>query len=340
MPTLRVRHFQRKPVDGFYSVETLFSDIRAHMPQDVRISVFHSKYPSRGLFRRVYNTLEAACHQSQVNHVTGDTTFLAIGMRKARTLSTFLDCGNLERLHGLRRSLLKYMWFTLPVQRSALITTISNATRDELIRLTGCPPSKVVPIYIPISDGYIASPKQEFPSKPLILHVGITPNKNLERHVAALEGTPCRFRVIGKLSADQRQVLESSTLEWENFYELTPSEMVQQYVDADLLLFCSTYEGFGLPIVEAQAVGRPVITSNLLSMPEAAGGAAILVDPFDVSAIHSAVNRIIDNESLRQRLVAAGFENAKRFRADVIAAEYAKLYRQLAAKIASHESGY
>jgi glycosyltransferase involved in cell wall biosynthesis len=149
----------------------------------------------------------------------------------------------------------------------------------------------------------------------------------------AIEGIPCRFRVIGKLSDDQRELLEDSGLDWENRYDLTSDEIVQQYVDADLLLFCSTYEGFGLPIVEAQAVGRPVITSNLLSMPEAAGGAALLVDPFDVSSIRAAIKQVIDDEELRNRLINDGYQNAKRFRADVIAAEYAKLYRHLASKL-------
>ena len=74
---------------------------------------------------------------------------------------------------------------------------------------------------------------------------------------------------------------------------LSDAEVVRAYQECDLVLFASTYEGFGLPIVEAQAVGRPVITSDILSMPEVAGGAARLVDPFSVPAIRGAVLELI-----------------------------------------------
>jgi glycosyltransferase involved in cell wall biosynthesis len=97
-----------------------------------------------------------------------------------------------------------------------------------------------------------------------------------------------------------------------------------------MLLFASTYEGFGLPIIEAQAVGRPVITSDLCSMPEAAGGAACLVDPYDVAAIRQAVLRVMEDHEYRDDLIARGLVNVERFRASKVAAQYAQLYRTVA----------
>lgn len=81
---------------------------------------------------------------------------------------------------------------------------------------------------------------------------------------------------------------------WE--VNLKNEQVVQKYINCDMLLFVSTLEGFGLPIVEANAIERPVITSNFSSMPEIAGEAAHLVDPFDANSIRSGVIRIIEDD--------------------------------------------
>jgi glycosyltransferase involved in cell wall biosynthesis len=82
---------------------------------------------------------------------------------------------------------------------------------------------------------------------------------------------------------------------------------------ARLFCFVSLYEGFGLPVLEAQAAGVPVMTANNSSLPEVAGDAAILVDPTDVDAIADAMLRLSSDEALRQRLIAAGHANVARF---------------------------
>ena len=96
------------------------------------------------------------------------------------------------------------------------------------------------------------------------------------------------------------------------------------------MIFASTYEGFGLPIIEANAVGRPVVTSKLSPMTEVAGDAASLVNPYDSSNIRAGVMRIINDPFYRESLVKAGFENALRFSAESVAESYAKVYRKLA----------
>jgi glycosyltransferase involved in cell wall biosynthesis len=113
---------------------------------------------------------------------------------------------------------------------------------------------------------------------------------------------------------------------------LTDEELVEAYRRCDMVVFASLYEGFGLPILEAQAMGRPVITSNFGAMREAAGDGALLVDPYSVEAIRDAVLRIKREPALREDLIAKGLRNAERFRAEAVAERYAEVYREIAAK--------
>jgi glycosyltransferase involved in cell wall biosynthesis len=97
-----------------------------------------------------------------------------------------------------------------------------------------------------------------------------------------------------------------------------------------MVVFASLYEGFGLPILEAQAMGRPVITSNFGAMREAAGDGALLVDPYSVEAIRAAILRVKNEPGLREDLIAKGLRNAANFSADAVAMKYAQIYRNLA----------
>ena len=96
-----------------------------------------------------------------------------------------------------------------------------------------------------------------------------------------------------------------------------------------MVVFASLYEGFGLPILEAQAMGRPVITSNFGAMREAAGDGALLVDPYSVGAIRAAILRLKNEPGLREELVRKGRENAEKYRGAAVAERYAEIYRRL-----------
>ncbi len=275
--------------------------------------------------------LDAAKHQSQINHITGDVHYLALALDGRRTLLTIHDCAALERLHGWRRAVLKFFWFTLPMRRARLVTVISESTRRELLRHVHCDPAKIRVVHDCVGNDFVPTPKQFNAVEPEILHLGTAANKNLERLAQALVDLPCKLNIVGALTAGQLELLKCCKIRYSNTPRATDAEVLRAFQNCDMVAFVSTYEGFGLPIVEANAIGRPVITSNILSMPEVAGGAACLVDPTSVESIRRGILRVWQDASYRQSLVEAGLENLKRFSPQKVADQYASLYCELAA---------
>ena len=316
---------------GYFSLEHLFRDVRAALPPTVDCRVHMARFVSRGFWKRLYNVLEAPFYRGEVNHVTGDVHYLDFLLPKHRTLLTIPDCASLERLNGWRRETLRLFWYALPVRRAGLVSVISEATKAELLRHVRCLPEKVRVVACCVSPAYTPDPKPFDAVKPRLLHIGTGRNKNLPRVAEALAGIPCRLEIIGALDAEQEQALRTHGIDYGTSRGLSNDEIVAAYRACDLVVFASIYEGFGLPIVEANATGRPVVTSNLLSMPEVAGDAACLVDPFDVASIRAGIMRIIEDAAYRERLIENGYRNAARFTSAAIAQQYVDLYRELLA---------
>lgn len=333
--TLRIVHFMRRPSAGAYSIERLFADLRAAAPRDCEISVYTCENPSKGLRPRLRDMWRARAHQGDVNHVTGDVHYLTFLMNPARTVLTIHDLVMLRRLRGLKRFVLWLLWYWLPVRRVAEVVVISEAIRAELLQAVRCDPEKVRVIHNAVSDEFQPVPYVFNEARPRILQMGVTWNKNIERVAEALAELGCQLVVVGRLSDDQQAALARFGIDVESHVGLSREALVEVYASCDLLLFASVYEGFGLPIVEAQAVGRPVVTSNIHSMPEVAGGGACLVDPLDTASIRAGVLRVLSDAAYREDLVARGFENVRDFRSDRMAERYAAVYRRLAGVAAS-----
>jgi glycosyltransferase involved in cell wall biosynthesis len=289
------------------------------------------RFESGGLWRRVLNILEAPLHRNEINHITGDVSYLVFLLPKSQTVLTITDCVGLRTTRGLNYRRLLCFWYWLPVRRVAAVTAISSFTREEILRYTKCDPEIIHVIPVPVPSEFTACPKEFNSERPIILQVGTGEhNKNLSRVAEALRGIPCQLDIIGKLTEKQRRMLDENGITYTCQWNLSDQEIVDHYRRCDLVVFASTYEGFGMPIVEANATGRPVVTSNIASMPEVAGSAACLVDPFDPASIREGILRVIHDVDYRNSLVAQGFENVKRFRPEVVAEQYARLYREVA----------
>jgi glycosyltransferase involved in cell wall biosynthesis len=292
-----------------------------------------SSYFSNGFWPRVNAILEARKLGGEINHITGDVNFLALGLPSNRTILTIHDCGFMHLYTGWRRDLLKWFWLKLPVRHCNYITAVSEATKQEIIKYTNCPADKIRVIPTIISTHFVYSPFVPRTERPMILHIGTAENKNLERHIKALAGLPVQLYIVGKLNTLQLSLLEQYQIDYQNDFNLSDEVLHQLYKACTLVLFASTFEGFGMPILEAQAVGRAVVTSNLSSMPNVAGDAACLVDPYDITSIRAGVEKVLDDAFYRKELIQKGLKNIERFSATEVARQYEALYAEIAANL-------
>jgi len=332
---LKVIFFHRRPRKGNFSVEILFNEIRKCLPEAIHPVVATSSWESNGLFRRVKIGLQARKRQSlgEVNHVTGDINFVSLFLKKTKTVLTILDVGFLSHPNWLARKVLKLFWLTLPAKRCKLITTISQATKNEVLKHTKIHPEKIKVVYVPVSQKFEKGPIKDFSyEKPVLLQIGTKPNKNVPRLIEAVKDLDCHLEIVGGLSDEISNALTNFKVSYTNAVGISEEELIKKYHGSDIVTFTSTYEGFGMPIVEANIIGRPVITSNLLSMPEVAGDAAHLVNPYDVESMKAGILELIQNADYRNRLVINGFENHKRFQGTVIANQLAEIYLTLKSK--------
>lgn len=326
---IRVIFFQRKPYLFNKSVEYIFEDVRNRMPSSILPVLKEVSYYSKGILSRIGIIWEAYKNQGDINHVTGDIHFATIGLDKNKTILTVHDCIMLQNSKGIKHALFKFFWFTLPLKKCKYITVVSESTKKELLKFVSYPAQNIHVIYVAISPDYKYVPQKFNSAKPVILQVGTTINKNIERLIEAIKEIPCQLNIIGVLSNELIAKLQQYHINYFNFTNLSQEEMVQQYIDCDIVSFVSTYEGFGMPIVEANATGRAVITSNVFSMPEVAGNAAHIVDPYNVSAIKEGILKIINDNNYRESLIKNGLENCKRFESQKIADAYATLYERI-----------
>jgi glycosyltransferase involved in cell wall biosynthesis len=207
-------------------------------------------------------------------------------------------------------------------QQSEHIICNSMTTAQDLSRILGISEDKITPIPLAYDSKnfcYLNLPKQNY-----FLYLGRhNPHKNLRCLIAAFAALPnnSNYELWLAGPSDRRytpilqaQAEELGIANQVKFLEYVPySELPKIINGAIALIFPSLWEGFGLPVLEAMACGTPVITSNISSLPEVAGDAAILINPYDTGEITAAMQAIVNDSSLRSRLSTQGIARAKEF---------------------------
>ena len=325
----------RKQRAAVFSIEQLFDQLYAHLGRSgVRVRRLELPHVSTGLVSVVRNAWFVATHRGLgVVHITGDVHYAALLRPWSKAVITVHDCVVLRRGTGFKRLVLRALWFDLPLRLAAAVIVISDQTKLEVQRLVALPAHKITVIPNFVDPRFIPSERPFATDWPRILHVGTTPNKNLTHVIAALRDVRCVLVIVGPLSPAELVALRDQGIRYENCVGVDHATMIRLYDEADLISFPSTYEGFGMPILEGQAVGRPVLTSDREPMRSVAGPAgALLVDPESVAAIRHGFLRLIGEADLRSRLVAAGRANSRRYTLQAVAERYLDIYQTLDAQ--------
>lgn len=235
----------------------------------------------------------------------------------------------------------KRLYYHLVIRRAChtalRVLTVSEFSRQRIIEWAGVSPQQVVNVGCGVDASFNLEGERHDPGFGYFLMVSSRrPHKNETRVLAAFARAridpAIRLLLTGfPTNALQAYIAQLGLTERVVFMgRVEDAQLPALYRGALGLLFPSLYEGFGLPVVEAMASGIPVLTSTVTALPEVAGDAALLVDPYDVDAIASGIERLLTDENLRTRLRAAGLKRAAMFRWDDVAARIKRVLDELA----------
>lgn len=264
-----------------------------------------------------------------IYHITGDIHYIALSLIGCKTVLTIHDLVFLRNAKNKIDYFFKWLlWLYLPVKLSNHTVCISEYTKQNVLKYVHS--KNISVIYNPLDELQFTYLSKVFnKTKPVILHIGTNSNKNLLRVIEAVTTISCHLRIIGQLSDEIIIKLNQAGIDYSTSCDLSDLQIVEEYRKCDIISFPSLYEGFGMPIIEGQSIGRVVLTSNQAPLTEVGAGAVYYVDPYDVNDIRNGFLELISNDSLRDNLIRAGLENIKRFNLKSIVGKYIEIYNSI-----------
>lgn len=259
-------------------------------------------------------------------HLTGDVYYLMWILKRHNAVVTVHDLLFYKRIHLSVKKLLMYFLMIYPLRYAKTITFISEKSKDEALNIYSINPNICYVVGNPVNPTYTFCEKKFDMQNALLLHLGTKTNKNLSRVIDALDGLNCRLHVVGKVSENLKKRIQELKLNVIMDENLSDEEIVDAYKNCDIVCFPSLYEGFGMPIIEGQAFGRPVVTSNLPPMNKIAGCGAVLVDPYSVQSIRDGIKYAMEHFD---SLISYGQENVKKYSVQYISNQYLNIYKKL-----------
>jgi glycosyltransferase involved in cell wall biosynthesis len=274
---------------------------------------------------------------------------------RCRSVVTIHDCIHLMFPQYLpNRLALAYakMSIALATRRATRVLTVSESSKRDILRFVDMPADRIEVIYNAYDERFAVEPREEDVIRvreryqlhdEFVFYAGnVKPHKNLERLIVAFDlvrkrGGLDRLKLvligdeISRYSALRRAVHQHQLHKYVRFLGYLPEEtLAVMYRLAGVFVFPSLYEGFGLPPLEAMASGTPVVTSNVSSLPEVAGDAAMLVDPHDPHAIADGIYRLLTDERLRRDLRTKGLARARQFSWEASVRRVHAIYQKVA----------
>lgn len=299
-----------------------------------------------GIYRRVWHAFPLS-YQSFFPHadLTVFFNFIVPPRIKGKVITTVHDLTYLrypetmdkKNLHRIQRDI------AYSLQRSDRILTVSEFSKKELCQLLPVPEDKVSVVYnAPALSNETVNVEQVLQkhgiSRPYILYIGtLEPRKNLVKLIQAFDQLKKTERIPHKLvlaggkgwNSEGIYAQVEKTADVLAIGYVSNAEKSALYQNAELFVFPSLYEGFGIPPLEAMHFGCPVVCANAASLPEVVGDAAELVDPMEVDSIAEGMLRVLEDEPYRTKLVQRGYVQEKKFNWDDSAKKLMQICREV-----------
>lgn len=328
------------------------------LPQSFELESFpHPESSARNVFEFHQIVSRYRCDVVHVPHLFWRPRYVSCPyVVTVHDLLTFLQ----PRQEGspLRRMVQDYLTRRV-LRKASRICAVSDFTKHDVMRVFGVPESRIEVTYNAIDERFRLGHASEADraviaeryqvNYPFLLYAGnIKPHKNIGRIIEAFSLLKTELKKDGKFAdlrliiiGDElsqhpdlrRTVIKSGVQNDVRFLGFVPIEVLRTFYDtAKIFVFPSLYEGFGLPPLEAMAHGTPVVCSNVSSLPEVVGNAAVLVNPENVFDIMRALHRVLIDQPLRERLKQRSYEQAARFSWEASVSRLIEIYEEVGRK--------
>lgn len=321
--------FLRQPLPGENSIEEFARRISRSTGAVVKVLPFDS----RKISSMIKNIRFAKIEQGAVNHIANGKEGYLLPFIGGKRIITYHDLGTLKNSRNAIYKFFKLLFNVFPSRHFAdAVTFVSEQTKREYI-MTVHPKSldNLFVIYNSYDERLVPSVNSAAKlnlrnDAPVILHVGTGMRKNLEGLILACEDLHIKLLIVGRLSEKQERLLSEKKIKFENLHDISFEQIVECYKKCDIVSFPTFYEGFGLPVIEAQVMRKPLISSDIEIIHEVGGDGVFYVDPNNIGSIRDGIIHLTSDKELCETLVAAGIENVKRFSNAVVMKQYKELY--------------
>lgn len=324
---MKVIYFHRNKNAG-YSINKVTQTIVREIEDKEEYYMPSASSGIKALFKNI-QFIRQHRQKGAIHHITGDVHYGLLGLIGYKSVLTIHDTVGLDfvKMSCFKALVYEWLWFRFPMMIASKVLCISEVTKTYLQKYTTRKDIRVV-------HNAIDSTLQFSTPKPIegtakILFIGVKDNKNLNRCFEALKGINCHVTIIGKLKPEQVKALEDNSISYTSKFNLSDEELNAEYYNCDIVSFCSLFEGFGMPALEAHQAGRPVLCSSIPVLKEVAGEAACFVNPLDVNSIRDGYLRLLNDDTYRLSLIEKGKQNVLNYLPSVIKKQWESVYNEL-----------
>lgn len=328
---MKVSFFIRSKIMG-NSIQKHFDALIAEIGKTENVQSYFMPSYKFNLYSIINNLWYTYKHRDAlgVNHIAGDCYYIIFALLGCKTVITVHDLGfyvsHKKERNFLQNFLLYYLQIYWPIKLADRVVANSEKTKQEILNTITFKKDIYIAKHISV-DTFKYSPKKFDKENPVVLQIGTGSNKNLETTIKAVAIMGLPLRIIRKMTPEQVSLAQSLNIDYVNLCNLSDEDLYKEYQNADIICFPSLYEGFGAIIIEAQATGRPVITTDREPMSSVSGRVAYLMkNPTDVEELRYAIKKIIDDECYRKKMIEEGRKNAAKYSVKACSREYLSIY--------------